>query len=81
VGALAGASLKVKLRVAWVPALRLAALALIATVGAEQSFWAPFVLFLVASGCVAAMRVGHPFRHDAPRERYIQALKGLGWRG
>ena len=32
--------------------------ALIAAVGAAQSFWAPFVLFLVASGCVAAMRVG-----------------------
>jgi MFS family permease len=32
--------------------------ALIATVGAEQSFWAPFALFLVAGGCVAAMRVG-----------------------
>jgi MFS family permease len=32
--------------------------ALIATVGAAQSFWAPFVLFLIASGCVAAMRVG-----------------------
>jgi hypothetical protein len=30
---------------------------------------------------VAAMRVGHPFRHDAPRDRYIQALKGLGWKG
>ena len=30
---------------------------------------------------VTAMRVGHPFRHDAPRERYIQALKDLGWKG
>jgi MFS family permease len=32
--------------------------ALIAAVGAEQSFWAPAVLFLIASACVAAMRVG-----------------------
>jgi MFS family permease len=32
--------------------------ALIAAVGAAQSFWAPFVLFLIASACVAAMRVG-----------------------
>jgi len=30
---------------------------------------------------IAAMRVGHPFRHDAPRERYVQALKSLGWKG
>ena len=30
---------------------------------------------------VAAMRVGHPFQQDEPRERYIAALKRLGWQG
>ena len=30
---------------------------------------------------IAAMRVGHPFRRDAPRECYVQALKSLGWKG
>lgn len=30
---------------------------------------------------IAAMRVGHPFRQDAPRECYVQALKSLGWKG
>lgn len=30
---------------------------------------------------VAAMRVGHPFRQAAPRERYVEALKSLGWKG
>lgn len=52
--------------------------ALIATVGAERSFWAPFILFLVASGCVAAMRVG-----DAGQRARAQADRGmetnLGW--
>jgi len=47
--------------------------ALIATVGAEQSFWAPFVLFLVASGCVAAMRVG-----DAGQRARAEADGGMG---
>ncbi len=47
--------------------------ALIATVGAEQSFWAPFVLFLVASGCVAAMRVG-----DAGQRARAEADEGMG---
>ena len=47
--------------------------ALIATVGAEQSFWAPFVLFLVASGCVAAMRVG-----DAGQRARAEANEGMG---
>jgi len=52
--------------------------ALIASVGAVQSFWAPFVLFLVASGCVAAMRVG-----DAGQRARAEADGGtetnLGW--
>jgi MFS family permease len=47
--------------------------ALIATVGAEQSFWAPFALFLVASGCVAAMRVG-----DAGQRARAEADGGMG---
>jgi MFS family permease len=47
--------------------------ALIATVGAEQSFWAPFVLFLVASACVAAMRVG-----DAGQRARAEADGGVG---
>jgi MFS family permease len=47
--------------------------ALIATVGAEQSFWAPFVLFLVASGCVGAMRVG-----DAGQRARAAADEGMG---
>ncbi len=29
----------------------------------------------------AAMQVGHPFRQDEPRERYVRALKSLGWKG
>ena len=51
--------------------------ALIAAVGAEQSFWAPFALFLVASGCVAAMRVG-----DAGQRARAEADgvgTNLGW--
>ncbi len=30
---------------------------------------------------MAAMQVGHPFRQDEPRERYIATLKRLGWKG
>jgi MFS family permease len=52
--------------------------ALIAAVGAEQSFWAPAVLFLIASACVAAMRVG-----DAGQSARAEAGAGkepdLGW--
>jgi MFS family permease len=55
--------------------------ALIATVGAVQSFWAPFALFLVASGCVAAMRVGdagQQARAEAHEEEEANGgLKGL----
>lgn len=47
--------------------------ALIATVGAEQSFWAPFALFLVAGGCVAAMRV-----EDAGQRARAEAGGGPG---
>jgi MFS family permease len=52
--------------------------ALIATVGAEQSFWAPFVLFLVASGCVAAMRVGDAGQR-ARAEADEEMGTNLGW--
>lgn len=57
--------------------------ALIAAVGAERSFWAPFALFLVAGACVAAMRVG-----DAGQRARAQAAAGAdvgaadaGWSG
>lgn len=29
----------------------------------------------------AALRVGHPFRHDEHRERYIEGLRRVGWTG
>ena len=53
--------------------------ALISTVGAVQSFWAPFVLFLVASGCVAAMRVGDAGQR-ARAEADGELESSVGWR-
>ena len=53
--------------------------ALISTVGAVQSFWAPFVLFLVASGCVAAMRVGDAGQR-ARAEADDELESSVGWR-
>jgi len=53
--------------------------ALISTVGAVESFWAPFVLFLVASGCVAAMRVGDAGQR-ARAEADGELESSVGWR-
>ena len=53
--------------------------ALISTVGAVRSFWAPFVLFLVASGCVAAMRVGDAGQR-ARAEADGELESSVGWR-
>lgn len=52
--------------------------ALIAAIGAEQSFWAPFALFLVASACVAAMRVGDAGQR-ARAESGADIKLNLGW--
>jgi MFS family permease len=54
--------------------------ALIATVGAAQSFWAPFVLFLVASACIAAMRVGDAGQR-ARAEKGGEPGTDVGWAG
>jgi MFS family permease len=51
---------------------------LIATVGAVQSFWAPFALFLVAAVCVAAMRVGDAGQR-ARAEQDGEMGTGLRW--
>lgn len=51
--------------------------ALITTVGAVDAFWVPGAMFVVAAGCVAAMRV-----RDAGREAVEQGEEGVtGWRG
>lgn len=52
--------------------------ALIATIGAEQSFWAPFVLFLVAAACVAAMRVGDAGQR-ARGDAEVETETSFGW--
>jgi MFS family permease len=52
--------------------------ALIAAVGAKQSFWAPAVLFLIASACVAAMRVGDAGQR-ARAEAGDDREPDLGW--
>lgn len=54
--------------------------ALIATVGPEAVFWAPFALFLIAAVCVAAMRV-RDAGQEARAERIAAGTEVSGWSG
>jgi MFS family permease len=54
--------------------------ALIATVGPETVFWAPFALFLVAAVCIAAMRVADAGQ-AARAERIEAGTEITGWAG
>jgi MFS family permease len=54
--------------------------ALIATVGPETVFWAPFALFLMAAVCIAAMRVADAGQ-AARAERIEAGTEITGWAG
>lgn len=54
--------------------------ALIATVGPESVFWAPFALFLVAAVCVALLRV-RDAGQEARAERIAAGTEVTGWAG
>jgi MFS family permease len=54
--------------------------ALIATVGPEAVFWAPFALFLVAAVCIGALRVSDAGQ-EARAERIAAGTEVSGWAG